>query len=65
MFNQRPNNSISKSSLDNAPWREMMVELAANDEQSLSGGSVPTVKPLSDRLPVTSMLTLLFANPFA
>jgi hypothetical protein len=66
MFKKNSNQSISKSSLEDAPVNEMMVELTDNDQESLSGG---TISPLDNKFTITppkpTALVLLFANPFA
>lgn len=68
MFNKNSNKSASKSSLEDAPVNEMMVELTDNDQESLSGGA--ELKALAPSrfgllLAKPTALVLLFANPFA
>lgn len=66
MFNKHSNKSVSKSSLEDIPGNETIVELTDNDQESLSGG---TVSPFDDKFasisPKFAAFVLLFANPFA
>ena len=61
MFTQHPIKNSSKPVLDVEQLHPLVRELNEKSQESISGGTVKTIKPLDDRL----SLVLLFPNPFA